>query len=93
MTKWEYCEVSNVGNHVTISYLTEEGNGYDSHEVAARKTNNMAAVLARLGREGWEVVHIHPEYYEDGTCAFTYTAATFNTIAFLKRPLPPSEAP
>jgi len=52
MVKWQYCEVCNNQGHVTVAYLTEESDGWDSHGVAERKVNNMAKVLARLGRRG-----------------------------------------
>ena len=82
MVKWEYCEVCNNQGHVTIAYLTEEGDGWDSHKVAERRVKNMAKVLARLGREGWEVIAIHP-WMMGG--AFTTTEVI--SVALLKRPL------
>ena len=80
MVKWEYCEVINCEGHVRIHYLTEGGNGWDSHEVAQRNTHNMAVVLARLGREGWEVIDIRSDWPG-------YTSYGARSRAFLKRPL------
>lgn len=82
MVRWQYCEVENHQGRVSIRYLTEEGQGWESQEVAKRNVHNMAIVLARLGREGWEVIDIWSERAHS-----SYTAADFYTGAFLKRPL------
>ena len=55
MVRWEYCEASNIAGRVFIKHLTEDPPGTTAQEVAERNVNNMAVVLARLGREGWEV--------------------------------------
>ena len=88
MVRWEYCEVFG-GTVVIIRYLTEEGDGWDCHEVAERGVNNMAVVLARLGREGWEVIDIRPHNPE--SILPSYTADLPWTLAFFKRPLASSE--
>ena len=80
MNSWEYCLVTNVKGKAEINYLTEEGDGFSSHEVTKRGTHNMAVALARLGREGWEMISI-----EGHMTAHTYGNAV------LKRPLVSSE--
>ncbi len=93
MAKWEYCEVGNIEGRVRVSYLTEEGKGWDTHELAQRNVCNMAVALARLGREGWEVIAIHPAYGVGSTYLATssYTWASGFSVAFLKRQLTGNE--
>ena len=82
MDKWEYCEVANEGGRVTMRQLTEEGNGWIEAEVAKSGVHNMATVLGRLGRQGWEVVTCTAAVLAPRT---SYTSGRVWTTAFLKR--------
>ena len=91
MDIWEYCEVANEAGKVAVRHLTEEGNGWAVKEFAEPDVNNMARVLAALGKQGWEVVAIHP-YLQRVMGAndyrpHPYTWARTLSQAFLKRHL------
>lgn len=86
MVRWEYCEVANIQGRAYILYLIEEGRGWESQEVAERNVENMAVVLARLGRKGWEVISIASE-----SGGSSYTSSVTLSRAFLKRPLAETE--
>ena len=85
MDKWDYCEVRNGYGDVTICQLTETGSGWAVTNVAESGVHNMATTLARLGKQGWEVVDLQPARDKDSISTLHYTSARARTTAFLKR--------
>ncbi len=90
MDRWEFCEVGNSHGAAAIRQLTEDRSGWIATEVAEPGANNMARALARLGKEGWEVVAIESTVEskfsgQTGPGMDSYTSHRCVSRAFLKR--------
>lgn len=85
--KWEYCALTGVGNKSTIGndnvpyanivYYT--GSGRRSEELESPGRDPMAAALAKLGAEGWEMV---------GPSPASFNGSDASNLLFFKRPMP-----